>query len=353
MKAMYRKIGLVLLGGVLFSSCKTVGSGGSSSLLEGCYDPLSGHPTSAEKIAFFKEVSAYAQEAERLHGVPAAGLLAMAAPEGGYGFTKTARNAKNLFGWKYNGKESSGNRPYYTLSCQPSWDPNNKYIKFNDFREGVIFIASKLATLKDLGGGKRNYKKHTDRYIQDRKNGVDVKTAVNRWIDGIADAGYNYQPATYKKKVKNFAANVTTGKGDWSEQYNSYQLSSAAMPLSGPEKPKPAPQPQPQPKPNPAPTPTPPPTPTPTPTPPPVVQRGFDVEGVVHMMGDEDNRLGNAYIHIKDKVLTTQETGYFIIENLLPGTYEMTVKMEGFNDRVVSVTVKDANVEVLVGLSPK
>lgn len=351
MKVLYKKIGLVLLGGVLLSSCKTIGTG-TSNLLEGCYDPLPGHPTAAEKIAFIKEISAYAQEAERLHGPPAAGLLAMAAPEGGFGFTKTARNGKNLFGWKYSGPESSGNRPYYTLTCQPSWDVNNKYIKFKDFREGVIFIASKLATLKDLGGGKRNYKKHTDRYIQDRKNGVDVKTAVNRWIDGIGDSGYNYQPAAYKKKVKNFAANVTTGKGDWSDAYNSYQYSSAVMPLTPKPAPNPTPTPTPNPTPAPKPTPTPPAPPPPPPPPPPVV-RTFDIEGVVHMMGDEDNRLGNAYIDVAGETIATQETGYFAIEGLTPGTYAFTVRMEGFNDRTVTVTLTDANADVLVGLSPQ
>lgn len=342
-------LGLSLFAASLLSSCKTVSSS-NSKLFEGCYDPLPGHPTNAEKLAFIKQNSVYAQEVEKLYGVPAAGILAISAPESGYGFTKTGRLAKNPFGFKWVGKESSGDRPYYTLTCQPSWDPNNKYVKFNDFREAFLFVGQKLATLKDLGGGKRNYKAHTDRYIQDRKNGVDVKTAVNRWIDGIANAGYNYAPATYKPKIKGFASNMETGKG-WSDAYNSYQYSSSIMPLSGmgpapkpetPQQPQPKPQPQPQPQPKPDPTP-----------PPPPAQKGFDIEGVVHMMGDEDNRLGNAYVTFDGKTIATQETGYFIIENVKPGRYEFVARMEGFNDKSVTVVVIGENVEVLVGLSPK
>lgn len=323
----YAVIGSILLTVPLLSSCKTINNGGSS-LLEGCYDPLPGHPTAAEKISFITQNAVYAQEVEKRFGVPAAGILAISAPESGYGFTKTGRLAKNPFGFKYNGKESSGNRPYYTLTCQPSWDKNNKYIKFNDFHEAFLFVGEKLATLKDIGGGKRNYKAHTDRYIADRKNGVDVKTAVNRWIDGIANAGYNYAPATYKPKIKSFASNMETGKG-WSDKYNAYQYSMNIMPKSGMEPPKP-----------------------PAPTTPPV-QAGFDIEGVVHMMGDEDNRLANAYITFNGVVIATQETGYFVIENVKPGKYEFVARMEGFNDRTVSVTIVDQGIEVLVGLSPQ
>lgn len=309
---------------LLAAGCKLPAS--ASSLFEGCYDPLPGHPTANEKTAFIKAIGAYAQEAERLHGTPAAGLLAMAAQESGYGFTKTGRFANNLYGFKWNGKESAGNRSYWTLTCQPSWDKNNKYIKFGDRREGVIFVGMKLATLKDLGGGKRNYKAKTDRYVQDRKNGVDIKTAVNRWIDGIADAGYNYSPATYRKNIKKMAENL-----------NSYQLSAAVTPLSGLEQPKPAPTP---------------PAPTPDPTPPAPTIKLYDIEGVVHMMGNDDNRLGNAYITLNGVTYWSQETGYFIIEGLPAGRHTLVVTMEGFNDKTVTVEIVDRSVETYVSLSP-
>jgi hypothetical protein len=67
----------------------------------GCYDPKPGHPTAAERQQFVNDISTHAVYAEQNHGVPAAALVAMAIVESGYGWTRTALEAHNFFGWKF------------------------------------------------------------------------------------------------------------------------------------------------------------------------------------------------------------------------------------------------------------
>lgn len=163
-----------------------------------CYAPEPGHPTSAEKTAFIEDNAPAAQEAERTYGTPAAAILAMAAVEGGYGFTRTSLFANNSFGYKFTTAAAAEWRSPYTLACQPSWDVGNRYIVFRDLRDGILFVSRKLATRADWA----NYKGPTDRYRADRAAGRDLVSAVNRWVDGIADAGYNYDPPKYKRTIK-------------------------------------------------------------------------------------------------------------------------------------------------------
>ncbi len=194
-----------------------------------CYSPKPGHPTTGEKTAWIEGARAAAQEAEATHGVPAADILAMTATEAGFGWTRTALEANNPFGGKWSSLEAAGGRGYYVLGCQPSWDKGNKYVKFSSTRDAILFVSSKLAT---MSGSWANYKAVTDRYKQDRKNCVAVVTAVNRWIDGISDAGYNYDPPTYKAKLKKIANNYMSPSTTYSEPWNLYKYS-ASKPSTG------------------------------------------------------------------------------------------------------------------------
>lgn len=185
----------------------------------GPYDPQPGHPTVADRDAFVAEVSVYAREAESLYGTPAAGLVAMASNESGFGWTKIALNANNLFGWKWKSSADAGGRPYWTLWDQPDWDPNNKYVAFADRRDAVLFVGHRLATAS-------RYQPHTDRYIADRAAGIDVQTAVNRWVYGIAHAGYNpYEH--YPTTTIDFLNNYRSPGAGYSPTYNLYRYSSA------------------------------------------------------------------------------------------------------------------------------
>jgi hypothetical protein len=140
----------------------------------------------------------------------------MAAVEGGFGFTRTALYAKNSFGYKYVTASSAGWRPSYTLACQPDWDVGNQYIVFDSIEESILFVAWKLANRTDV-----NYKAATDRYRAARRSDPDAdpSDAVNDWIDGIADAGYNYDPPTYKRTIKRAIA-----------QNDLYRFSASAIP---------------------------------------------------------------------------------------------------------------------------
>ena len=183
----------------------------------GIYDPKPGHPTTADRDSYVAEIGQYAREAEATYGVPAAAITAMACNESGFGWTRIALYANNLFGWKWTSAETAGGRPPWVLEGQPDWDPNNKYVKFADRRDAVLFVASKLAN-------NARYKPHTDRYVADIASGVNVVTAANTWIRGIAFAGYNpydHYPTTTIKFMNNYRSPSTT----FSPMFNLYELS--------------------------------------------------------------------------------------------------------------------------------
>lgn len=188
-----------------------------------CYAPEPGHPTTAEKSAFVGEVVTYARDAERQHGPPAAALVAMMANESGFGFTRIGQNAHNLFGWKWTSLEAAGGRSFYTLTCQPASDPNNRYVLFSSRRDAVLFVASKLATLT-------RYADDTTRYAADIQAGVPVRTAVDRWVQGIQISGYNPFPS-YVTTTRNFMNNVLAPGPTFSPTNNTYQYSPARRPV--------------------------------------------------------------------------------------------------------------------------
>lgn len=211
---------------VALAGC-VVGSGtdpepGSLAATWGPYDPQPGHPTVDERDEFVDEISGYAREAEGAYGTPAAAITAMASNECGFGFTKIALNANNLFGFKWTSSEAAGGRGYYVLADQPADDPNNKYIVFADRRDAVLYVAQRLANTS-------RYKPTTDRYKSDLADGVDVRTAANRWIRGIAAAGYNPY-ASYPTTTINFMNNYRSPSATFSPTYNLYKYSPAEPP---------------------------------------------------------------------------------------------------------------------------
>lgn len=157
----------------------------------GCYDPYPGRPTATERAAFIRAAVAGAQEAEASYGVPAPALAAMAMVESGYGFTRIALFANNYFGWK----AKEGDPAAYRLTCQPTnTDPNADYVRFKSLAEAMDRVAARLATSS-------YYKADTAQYQADRKSGVDLKTAVQRWVTGISDP-YNGDPKAYVETLK-------------------------------------------------------------------------------------------------------------------------------------------------------
>jgi uncharacterized FlgJ-related protein len=181
----------------------------------GCYDPKPGHPTLKDKKAFVAELVPNAQEAERKFGVPAPAKLAMASLESGFGFTRIALNANNLFEWKYYSAASAGNRQAWVFGCLPEEDHNNKYVKFSSRDEAMNFVAMKLATLE-------RYHTITISYRAQRSQGDGILEAINSWVDSVDDAGYNLKPDEYKRTLKAILINYLN-PGVESQDFNLYQ----------------------------------------------------------------------------------------------------------------------------------
>lgn len=168
----------------------------------GCYAPAHGHPTNVERTSFVGEIAPAALVAESRGGPPAAGVVAMAALESGYGFTRTAIFAINLFGWKFTSAAAASGRRSWTLRCQPASDPGNRYIAFPSRADSVGFVAGKL-------GGLPRYAAYAKQYHADRQAGVNPATATERWVKGIAMAGYNPYP-DYPSKVMTIVRGLPT-----------------------------------------------------------------------------------------------------------------------------------------------
>jgi hypothetical protein len=185
----------------------------------GCYDPLPGHATDTEKTAFITAMGPVALAAEQHGGPPAAGLLAMSSLESGYGWTRTAIFANNLFGWKFTGTVAAEGRSDWTLACQPVSDPNNRYIAFRDGTDSMTFVAGRLASME-------RYAPVTRQYHTDREGGVPVDAAVAHWVRGIAAAGYNPLPA-YPAQVLSLANNYLHPGPTPSAEFALYRFSTA------------------------------------------------------------------------------------------------------------------------------
>ena len=67
--------------------------------------PKPEHPTQEEKRRFIQSISTHATNAEARFGAPAAALVAMAIIESGFGFTRLALNANDLFGYPGIGRQ--------------------------------------------------------------------------------------------------------------------------------------------------------------------------------------------------------------------------------------------------------
>ncbi|NVD97754.1 glucosaminidase domain-containing protein [Massilia sp. BJB1822] len=189
----------------------------------GCYDAQPGHPSDAEKVAFVEEIASLAQAAENRYGVPASALAAMAIVESGYGWTRTAQNANNLFGWKFNSSKSAGGRKSYTLACQPKEDVNNRYVVFTSRADAFDFVAMKLATLPA-------YSRYTKVYQSSRGQASTTAEAAKAWVGGIAGA-YNAAPKPYTKTITRFMNNAIAPSDSVSEGSNLYRLSDSQVGL--------------------------------------------------------------------------------------------------------------------------
>ncbi|MDG5789626.1 LysM peptidoglycan-binding domain-containing protein [Evansella sp. AB-P1] len=171
-------------------------------------------PTEQEKEDFVNQITEYGIQASKQYGMPASAIIGMSIIESGYGTTRTAHFANNLFGikvWGYNPQNA------WQLKGQPDEDLDRKipvianygpdrivfdetqrrdnwYRKFNSYEHSVNFLTGTLLVNQRYGFAIKNY--------QDRiANGWDIKDASKEYLYEIANAGYNHLGGEYYREV--------------------------------------------------------------------------------------------------------------------------------------------------------
>lgn len=183
----------------------------------GCHGPKPGHPTLEERTAFVQEVSDLAVKAEKTHGVPASALAAIAIAESGYGYTRIALHANNLFAWKFVPAAANTVREY-VLACQRRRE-KSRFAAFDSKAQAFDFVAAKLATLDA-------YRAHTEAYKAARARGVAADTAVKAWIEGVAST-YSRKPEVFVRKITRIMNDPVDPRDTLSQESNLYRLSAA------------------------------------------------------------------------------------------------------------------------------
>ncbi|MCD8511085.1 MAG: LysM peptidoglycan-binding domain-containing protein [Bacillus sp. (in: Bacteria)] len=171
-------------------------------------------PTEEEREAFVNEITEYGIQASKQFGMPASAIIGMSIIESGYGTTRTAHFANNLFGikvWGFNPANA------WQLKGQPDEDldrdipiianfgpdrivfdetqrRDNWYRKFDSYEQSVQFLTGTLLVNQRYGFAINNYQKRI-------ANGWDMKDASMEYIYEIANAGYNHLGGDYYREV--------------------------------------------------------------------------------------------------------------------------------------------------------
>lgn len=170
------------------------------------YLPALDRPTDGDRRAFVARLKQLAISAQVEHGVPACLVGGMAVVEGGYGFTRLAYFANNLFAMKYwNAKDPSGATSgvsTWQLKGQPdeAWDGSvrtvqsygadrlvfdeskrydNRYRAFEDHGSAVGYLAGVVLQSKS----RRPY---VDNYWINIKSGMAIVEACKRMAFELA-----------------------------------------------------------------------------------------------------------------------------------------------------------------------
>ena len=173
------------------------------------YLSIFGVPSTQMKEDFVNEISKYAIEANEKWGIPASAIIGMAILESGYGTTRIAVNANNIFGvkaWGYNPNNA------WQLKGQPDEDyevvpvladygedrkvydeskrRDNWYRAFGSYKEAVDYLAGNLLLNQRYGFAKTNYEERM-------KSGWSYEQASKQYLYDIANAGYNHLGGDY------------------------------------------------------------------------------------------------------------------------------------------------------------
>jgi flagellum-specific peptidoglycan hydrolase FlgJ len=191
------------------------------------YNPAIGHPTYNEQVDFVNSIKNAAISANVTYGIPASAIIGMACVEGGYGFTRSAYYANNIFGikvWAQNPPDG------WQLKGQP--DENDGRVPViasfgrdrSMFKEGTRYdnwyrrFASRTEAIHYLGDFiTRKYQPALINYNNHIANGWPLPKASKQFCREIADLGYNHLGGDYyERKI-----------GAVMDRWNLYQYDSA------------------------------------------------------------------------------------------------------------------------------
>jgi uncharacterized FlgJ-related protein len=185
----------------------------------GCYGTKPGHPTPEERAAFIRDVSELAMRAEKAHGVPASALAAIAIAESGYGWTRVALDANNVFAWKFVPGPAQPLKAYLP-ACERRRGIKERFAAFDSKAHAFDFVAAKLATLEA-------YREHTAAYRAAHKTGEAGEAAIHAWLVGVASR-YSHKPVEFTRKITRIMNDPAQPADVVSNEANLYRLSVAA-----------------------------------------------------------------------------------------------------------------------------
>ncbi|TCL63338.1 flagellum-specific peptidoglycan hydrolase FlgJ [Hydrogenispora ethanolica] len=171
------------------------------------YNPAIGHPTYNEQVSFINSIKNTAISASSVYGIPASAIIGMACVEGGYGFTRSAYYANNIFGIKVWAQNPEGG---WQLKGQPDEDGGRVPVIASHGGDRLIFredarydnwyrrFASRTDAIHYLGGLiTRKYQPARANYQRRIAAGWSYAKASKQFCREIADLGYNHLGGNY------------------------------------------------------------------------------------------------------------------------------------------------------------
>ncbi|HEX3046928.1 MAG TPA: glucosaminidase domain-containing protein [Bacillota bacterium] len=171
------------------------------------YNPAIGHPTYNEQVDYINSIKNTAISTSSIYGIPASAIIGMACVEGGYGFTRSAYYANNIFGikvwaqnpgngWQLKGQPDENEGRVSVIASygrdrslfQEDARYDNWYRRFASRGEAVHFLCGLI--IRKYGPARANYQK---RIVA----GWSYPKASREFCREIADLGYNHLGGDY------------------------------------------------------------------------------------------------------------------------------------------------------------
>lgn len=189
------------------------------------YLSIYGTPSPQIKHEFVNEITSHAIVASEKWGVPASAIIGMAILESGFGTTRIAIHANNIFGikkWGYNPTNAwqlkgQPSEDYEEIPILANYGPDrivydesqrrdNWYRMFSSYEEAIDYLAGTLLLNQRYGFALTNYENRI-------KNGWTYARASKEYLYDVANAGYNHLGGDY---YRNKAGNIM-------EEWNLFQ----------------------------------------------------------------------------------------------------------------------------------